>query len=120
MTLSYNFLQNKNIASIMLGILLIGYLYLDTPIPFNIVLEKMSLLVTILLVIFVTCYLLTYSDFSKSHCGSFNYYSSSGMVKVVIGLENPDGKLQNDSKSSGNYCNYHFSFSNSYYFAKFH
>lgn len=57
MTLSYNFLQNKNIGSIMLGILLLGYLYLDTPIPFNLVLEKISLLVTIILVICLTCYL---------------------------------------------------------------
>ena len=57
MSLSYNFLQNKNNPSILLGILLIGYLYLDTPLPFNLVLEKMSLLVTILLAVFVTCYL---------------------------------------------------------------
>lgn len=53
MSLSLNFLQNKENRSIAVAILLMGYLYLDTPVPFNILLERGSLVASILVVLYI-------------------------------------------------------------------
>ena len=57
MITSGKLLKNKDSIPIMIGILLIGYLYLDTPLPFNLKLGNISLLITILFAVCITYFL---------------------------------------------------------------
>ena len=48
---------NKNVLPVLLGVLLLVYLYLDTPLPFVLILKNLSLWVAILVSLVVVCYL---------------------------------------------------------------
>jgi len=53
----YNLFKNKDIYPVSIGILLLGYLYLETPLPFNMVLQNSSLAVSILIALLIVYYL---------------------------------------------------------------
>ena len=57
MVLSKKILQNKNGFSLLLGISLMTYLYLGTPVPANIVLQNISLILSIVVAVLAFCYL---------------------------------------------------------------
>lgn len=57
MSVLNNLFQNKNVLPVLLGVLLLVYLYLDTPLPFVLMLNNFSLLVAILVSLVVVCYL---------------------------------------------------------------
>ena len=57
MALINSFLQKKNTQAILIGVLLIVYLYFDTPLPFHLVLQKLYLVIAIFVSLIVLTYL---------------------------------------------------------------
>tara|TARA_B100001093_G_C26770257_1_gene989810 strand:+ start:1008 stop:1469 length:462 start_codon:yes stop_codon:yes gene_type:complete len=53
-----NFFQGKNLIASILGVLLLVYLYFDTPLPFLIILKSYSLFLVSLLSLVIFCYLM--------------------------------------------------------------
>ncbi len=47
------FLQNKNALPLLIGVLLLAYLYLDTPVPVNLVLDNISLVIAVLITVII-------------------------------------------------------------------
>jgi len=55
MVASNKFLQNKNLFPVLLGSLLMVYLYLGTPVPANLILQNVSLIIAIVISILIFC-----------------------------------------------------------------
>ena len=53
-----NFFQSKNFLSSLLGVLLLVYLYFDTPLPFLLILKSYSLVLASLISLVIFCYLM--------------------------------------------------------------
>jgi len=54
---SNKLLQNKDFVNTLMGLLLMSYLYLDTPFPINVKLGKVSLVASVLLALYLSYYL---------------------------------------------------------------
>ena len=92
-----NFFQHKNSLHVVLSVLLLAYLYLDTPLPIVLILHKFSLGLSILVSLVVVCYL----------CKKVNVFVA--IIFALVAFEvirksmNPD--LQNLNKNVQYYNN---------------
>ena len=59
MNLNKKFSENKNLLYVILGVLLVIYLYLETPVPINLILNDTLLMVVVICFIIVSYFLIT-------------------------------------------------------------
>lgn len=99
-----NFFQSKNFLSSLLGVLLLVYLYFDTPLPFLVILKSYSLVLASLISLVIFCYLMKKLNIFVAIIFAIVAYEIIKKSTIITDLNsiNKEVLYYNNSKPSSN------------------